>query len=169
MNDTPDNTTSTSTNPASTSAPDRIEREITIAAPVERVWSVLTEPEHVGSWFGQGEPTPVDLRPGGIMHLDHGEYGQFPTVIVEVDPPRFFSYRWASAHPGDVATAHNSTLVEFTLTPEGDGTRLRVVESGFAGLHIPEERRRTASYESHSEGWSAQVKNIQQYAERLAA
>ncbi|MFJ9414209.1 SRPBCC family protein [Streptomyces sp. NPDC101227] len=150
-------------------AKDRIEREITIAAPVERVWAVLTEPEHVGSWFGQGEPTPVDLRPGGIMHLDHGEYGQFPTVIVKVEPPHHFSYRWASAHPGDVATERNSTLVEFTLTPEGEGTRLRVVESGFAGLHIPEERTKTASYESHSEGWSGQVKNIKQYAERLTA
>ncbi|MEV6787940.1 hypothetical protein AB0M96_37380, partial [Streptomyces sp. NPDC051098] len=31
---------------------------------------VITEPEHVGNWFGQGSPTPVDLRPGGTMHLD---------------------------------------------------------------------------------------------------
>ncbi|MEV0374750.1 SRPBCC family protein [Streptomyces sp. NPDC050636] len=148
---------------------DRIEREISIAAPVERVWAVLTEPEHVGSWFGQGEPTPVDLRPGGIMHLDHGEWGRFPTTIVTVDPPRHFSYRWASAFPGEVAVEGNSTLVEFTLTPEGEGTRLRVVETGFAGLAIPEERMKGASYESHSEGWSGQVENIRQYAERLAA
>lgn len=147
----------------------RIEREISIAAPVERVWAVLTEPEHVGSWFGQGEPTPVDLRPGGIMHLDHGEYGQFPTTIVKVDPPHYFSYRWASAHPGEVAVEGNSTLVEFTLTPEGDGTHLRVVETGFEEIAIPEERLPTAGYESHSSGWSGQAENIKQYAERLAA
>ncbi|WP_328687547.1 SRPBCC family protein [Streptomyces caniferus] len=148
---------------------DRIEREISIAAPVERVWAVLTEPEHVGSWFGQGEPTPVDLRPGGIMELDHGEYGRFLTKIVKVDPPHHFSYRWAGAHPGEVAVEGNSTLVEFTLTPEGDGTRLRVVETGFAGLRIPEDRRKTAGYESHCEGWSAQVENIRRYTEQLAA
>ncbi|MGW7573959.1 SRPBCC family protein [Streptomyces sp. NPDC054765] len=148
---------------------DRIEREISIAAPVERVWAVLTEPEHVGSWFGQGEPTPVDLRPGGIMELDHGEYGQFPTKIVKVDPPHHFSYRWAAAYPGEVAVVGNSTLVEFTLTPEGDGTRLRVVESGFADLVIPEDRKKTAGYESHSEGWSGQAENIRRYAEQLAA
>ncbi|MFD8543973.1 SRPBCC family protein [Streptomyces sp. NPDC059649] len=148
----------------------RIEREISIAAPVERVWAVLTEPEHVGSWFGQGAPTPVDLRPGGIMHLDHGEYGQFPTTIVTVEPPHRFSYRWASAHPGEVAVEGNSTLVEFTLTPEGDGgTRLRVVETGFAEIEIPEDRIKTAGYESHSEGWTAQMENVRQYAERLAA
>ncbi|NUK82905.1 SRPBCC family protein [Streptomyces lunaelactis] len=148
---------------------DRIERDITIAAPVERVWAVLTEPEHVGSWFGQGKPTPVDLRPGGTMHFDHGEYGQFPTTIVKVDPPHHFSYRWASAHPGEQAVEGNSTLVEFTLTPDGEGTHLRVVETGFADLVIPEDRVGTAGYESHSSGWTEQMGNIKQYAERLAA
>ncbi|MFH8679653.1 SRPBCC family protein [Streptomyces lydicus] len=147
----------------------RIEREISIDAPVERVWAVLTEPEHVGSWFGQGEPTPVDLRPGGIMHLDHGQYGQFPTTIVKVDPPHHFSYRWASGHPGEVAVEGNSTLVEFTLTPDGDGTRLRVVETGFEEIAIPEERASTAGYYSHSGGWTEMTKKLKQYTERLPA
>ena len=31
---------------------DTIEREIVIAAPVERVWEIVTEPEHMGRWFG---------------------------------------------------------------------------------------------------------------------
>ncbi|MFI1394755.1 SRPBCC family protein [Streptomyces sp. NPDC020681] len=148
---------------------DRIEREITIAAPVERVWAVLTEPEHVGSWFGQGKPTPVDLRPGGTMELDHGQYGQFPTTIVKVEPPHHFSYRWASAFPGEQAVEGNSTLVEFTLTPDGDGTHLRVVETGFASLDIPADKIDTAGYESHSSGWTEVVGNMQKYAEQLAA
>ncbi|MCB5906848.1 SRPBCC family protein [Streptomyces pinistramenti] len=151
-----------------THSTDRIEREISIAAPVERVWAVLTEPEHVGNWFGQGAPTPIDLRPGGLMHLDHGPYGRFTTTIVRVEPPHRFAYRWASAYPGEVAVEGNSTLVEFALTPEDGGTRLRVVESGFDALDIPEERT-GASYESHAEGWSGQAENIRQYAERLAA
>ncbi|MCM2387729.1 SRPBCC family protein [Streptomyces albipurpureus] len=148
---------------------DRIEREISIAAPIERVWAVLTEPQHVGTWFGQGQPTPVDLRPGGTMLLDHGEQGQFPTTIVEVDPPHHFSYRWATAHPGEQAVDGNSTLVEFTLAPEGDGTRLRVVESGFASITIPEDRRSSASYEAHEGGWTEQTVNIRKYAEQMAA
>ncbi|MFC9651985.1 SRPBCC family protein [Streptomyces sp. NPDC056937] len=148
---------------------DRIEREITIAAPVERVWAVLTEPEHVGKWFGQGPPAPIDLRPGGVMHLDHGQYGQFPTTIVKVDPPHYFSYRWASAYPGHQADEGNSTLVEFTLTPEGDGTRLRVVETGFADIVIPEDRKDVASKESHTDGWTEMVVTIRDYVERLDA
>jgi hypothetical protein len=50
------------------------------------------------------------------------------------------------------ATDTNSTLVEFTLTAEGDHTRLTLVESGFAAMEIPPERYGTASYESHSAG-----------------
>ncbi|MEU5159827.1 SRPBCC family protein [Streptomyces sp. NPDC020875] len=144
---------------------DRIEKEIVIDASPERVWTVLTEPVHVGKWFGQGDPAPVDLRPGGTMLLDHGEYGRFPTTIVTVEPPRRFAYRWASAYPDEPATEKNSTLVEFTLAPAGDGTLLRVVETGFAGLSIPAERLETASYESHDGGWAGQVVNIKNYAE----
>ncbi|MFJ8229046.1 SRPBCC family protein [Streptomyces sp. NPDC094448] len=144
---------------------DRIEKEIDIAAPPERVWAVLTEPEHVGAWFGHGEPAPVDLRPGGTMLLDHGADGKFPTTIVTVEPPRRFAYRWASAYPGEQTDEGNSTLVEFTLTPVGEGTRLRVVETGFAGLRITEERRAAALYESHVNGWADQLANIRKYAE----
>ena len=134
--------------------PDKIEREIVIAAPPRRVWSVLTEPEHIGVWFGLGPATSVDLRPGGILVLDHGQHGTFPTRIVKVDPPNYLSYRWASGYPGQPATDENSTLVEFTLTPEGEQTRLRLCESGFATLEIPADRVSTAGYESHQEGWT---------------
>jgi uncharacterized protein YndB with AHSA1/START domain len=144
---------------------DRIDREISIAAPVDRVWAVLTEPEHVGSWFGQGSPAEVDLRPGGTMVLDHGEYGIFRTRIEKVDPPHYLAYRWASAYPGEAATDTNSTLVEFTLTPDGEGTRLTLSESGFASLSIPPERVSTAGYDSHSAGWTEVLGNLSTYAE----
>ena len=34
---------------------EQIERETTIAAPIERVWALLTEAEHVGGWAGMFE------------------------------------------------------------------------------------------------------------------
>ena len=54
---------------------DRIEQDVYIAASVERVWEVITEPRHVGMWFGNGEPAEVDMRPGGRIVFDHGEHG----------------------------------------------------------------------------------------------
>ncbi|WP_250006981.1 SRPBCC family protein [Actinoplanes sp. M2I2] len=145
---------------------DRIERDTFVQAPVERVWAVITEPEHVGVWFGEGEPAQIDLRPGGIMRLDHGQYGVFPTLIVAVEPPRYLAYRWASAFPDEVAREGNSTLVEFFLEPEAGGTRLRVVETGFAALTIPAERVATAGYDSHDEGWRSIVEILKEYAEK---
>jgi uncharacterized protein YndB with AHSA1/START domain len=148
---------------------DTIDRQIRIAAPIERVWAVLTEPAHIGEWFGQGKPTDIDLRPGGVMVLDHGEHGTYPTVIVAVDPPHAFSYRWASAHPGEDATDDNSTLVEFTLADDGDGTLLRVVESGFAGLTIPPGREASAGYDSHVMGWTEVVDKLRRHAEQATS
>ena len=145
---------------------DRVERETFVKASRERVWAVITEPQHVGSWFGSGEPAEIDLRPGGIMRLDHGEYGIFPTLIVTVDEPRHFAYRWASAFPGEVADETNSTLVEFFLEPEAEGTRVRVVESGFAGLTIPPGRESTAGFDSHDEGWRGMLDNLREHAEK---
>src|SRR5690349_22705148 len=110
--------------------PEQIERETVIAAPVERVWALLTEAEHLGRWFADAG-AEIDLRPGGAMALRFEGHGTVHGRVVEVEPPRRLAYRWGPL--GDL-TAENSTLVEFTLKPEGDGTRLRVVESGFDAL-----------------------------------
>ena len=144
---------------------DRIEREINVAAPIERVWAVLTEPDHVGTWFGIGAPAEIDLRPGGVMMLDHGEHGRYATLIVSVEPPRVFAYRWASAFPGVVATEETSTLVEFTLEATSEGTLLRVVESGFDALVIPATREDDAGFESHAKGWTGVIEKVAKYCE----
>jgi uncharacterized protein YndB with AHSA1/START domain len=145
---------------------DQIERETLIKAPAERVWAVLTEPAEIDGWFSPGGPSEVDLRPGGIMTLNHGQYGAFPMLIVTVDPPRHFAYRWASAYPGEPATEDNSTLVQFFLEPAPEGTRLRLVESGFADLDIPAERVAAAGYDSHAGGWTEMVNVLREHAEK---
>ena len=53
------------------------------------------------------------------------------------------------------------------LTPEGAGTRLRVVETGFADLPVSEEDRAT-SVRHNIEGWAAELPELVEYAERLA-
>ena len=74
----------------------------------------------------------------------------------------------ATADDGSEHTPENSTLVEFTLTPEGDSTRLRVVESGFAGL-AADEQVRTSDYEGNVRGWKAELGELVEYAEQVAA
>ena len=43
---------------------DRIERDVLIDAPVKRVWALITEAEHLGTWFGDAG-ADIDLREGG--------------------------------------------------------------------------------------------------------
>jgi uncharacterized protein YndB with AHSA1/START domain len=146
--------------------PDRIEREIVVAAPAERLWEVLTRPEHIGKWF-EGMDAEVDLRPGGAMVLTSHEYGKFHAVVDRVEPPRRFAYRWAR-HPDTPVTESTTTLVEFTLTPEADGTRLRVAESGFTGTDaVKVDQARHA--EANSQGWLQVLDNLRRYAEQRTA
>jgi len=146
-------------------ATDRIEREIVINAPQDRVWAVLTEADHVAGWFG--DSAEVDLRPGGKMVFGWKDFGNYHARVERVEPPGFFSYRWARAR-GAEPVAGNSTLVEFTLTPDGPRTRLRVVETGFASLDASEEEKGTAVKEN-TEGWISELGELQEYAERTSA
>jgi uncharacterized protein YndB with AHSA1/START domain len=147
---------------------DQIERQVHIDAPAAKVWAVITSPEHIGEWFTPFRPQgdgPLDLRPGATMTLELGDE-TYPTVVVQADPPHLFSYRWAMAEPGNTPTDDNSTLVEFTITADGDGSVLRVVESGFARLAIPADDK--ASLESHTQGWPGIIDKVRAQAELIA-
>jgi uncharacterized protein YndB with AHSA1/START domain len=145
---------------------DRIERDVLVAAPPERLWEVLTMPQHIDQWF-HGMTTQVDLRPGGAMVLASEEFGKIDAVVEKVEPPRLFSYRWAR-HPATPVAEGTATLVEFTLTPEGDGTRVRVVESGFTSTDaVKVDQARHA--EANSQGWRIVLDDLRRYGEQHAA
>jgi uncharacterized protein YndB with AHSA1/START domain len=149
--------------------PDRIEREITIAAPVQRVWSVLTEAEHIGGWFADAG-AEIDLPPGDALVMRWEEYGTTRARVEAVEPPRRFAYRWTAHHAEkDAEPAEgNSTLVEFTLAPEGEATRLRVVENGFAALATGDEQRK-ANYDDNVDGWKQMLDRLDAYVGRVTA
>ena len=149
--------------------PDQIERETVIDAPVERVWELITEPEHVGRWFGDAG-AEIDLRPGGEMVIRWAEHGTSRGRVVDVRPHTRFAFRWApfKVPAGGEPVDGNSTLVEFTLAPEGAGTRLRVVESGFASLAASDEQL-AKNYASNSGGWRTELDELRDYALKVAA
>jgi uncharacterized protein YndB with AHSA1/START domain len=145
---------------------DRIEREVVIAAPPERVWEIITQAEHVGKWFG--DSAEVDLRPGGTIVLRWEKYGTRYATIEKIDKPRYFSYRWAPGVADKKPSDDDSTLVEFTLTPHEGQTRLRVVETGFSRLSRSEGER-AEQFENNTEGWAIQLRDLQEYVDGLAA
>jgi uncharacterized protein YndB with AHSA1/START domain len=148
-----------------TTVPDRISHEIVIDAPPERVWQLITEADHIREWFAFDGAT-IDLRPGGELVMRWKEHGTFYSRIERVEPPYQFSYR-GSIHPDQAPADGNTTLVEFTISAEGNGSRLRVVESGFRDLAKSDEER-AEFVAGNIQGWSGGFTALQEYVERLA-
>jgi uncharacterized protein YndB with AHSA1/START domain len=136
--------------------PDRIERTISVAQPPEKVWAAITTAEGLGTWFGQ--KATVDLRVGGLAQLtwDGGYTNELR--IERLDPPRVFGWTWAiSGLPEDDP---RRTYVEFTLEPDASGTRLTVVETGFAQL--PSDLH-SGAYGGNVEGWQKELDELAGY------
>ena len=136
--------------------PDRIERTIELAQPPGQVWAALTTAEGLGTWFGN-EAT-IDLRPGGSARMS---WTGGPTVdmrVERVEEPAVFGFTWPVC--GLPEDDPRRTYVEFTLEPAGPGTRLTVVESGFAQL--PDDAY-GKSYEGNANGWARELAELVGY------
>jgi uncharacterized protein YndB with AHSA1/START domain len=143
--------------------PDRIERTIELAHPPGTVWAALTTAEGLGSWFGDAGAS-VELRPGGQATMTWTSGDSVSMRIERVEEPTVFGFTWPiNGLPDDDP---RRTYVEFTLTPDGAGTRLTVVESGFAQL--PEDDYRKA-FEGNTEGWANELGELVRHLDAAAA
>jgi uncharacterized protein YndB with AHSA1/START domain len=145
---------------------DRLEKQIRLDSPRSRVWRALTDAREFGTWFGvalDGTFAPGANVCGRITIPGH-THCIFDAVVEAMEPERFFSFRWHpyAVDPDVDYSQEPRTLVEFTLEPDGEGTLLTVVESGFDA--IPASRRAKA-FEMNSAGWAGQLKNIRKHVE----
>ena len=146
--------------------PNSIEREVQIDAPVEVVWSIVTEPDHIGRWLS--DSAEIDLRPGGELVLKWDQLGTAPGTVERVEPPHLFAFRWVTPEPDRDPGAHEGyfTLVEFQLRTEGDGTLLRVVESGFASVDGTEQEKADLAA-GHTSGWGSFLDQLAEYVSNV--
>ena len=142
-----------------------IERVVHIDAAPATVFEVITSPEHLEEWWP--DEAVLEATPGARGHLVFGAAGSpdahVPQVtVVEAVPHRLFSFRWT--HPeGEDAREGNSLLVTFELGPDGDGTLLRMTETGFREMGwevaVLEEQ-----YHDHVSGWDHFLPQLVRYA-----
>jgi uncharacterized protein YndB with AHSA1/START domain len=154
---------------------DRIEKEVVLRAPLDRVWRAISEADEFGRWFGvrfdgpfvagasvTGVITPTTVDED-VARAQEPHAGKSDTwQIVAVEPQRRLAFRW---HPYGVEddvdySKEPTTLVEFTLTQTNDGVLLRIVESGFDAISAD---RRVSAFEANSEGWAAQTELVRKY------
>jgi uncharacterized protein YndB with AHSA1/START domain len=136
--------------------PDRIERTVHVQQPQERVWTAITTAEGLGTWFGNS--AEIDLRIGGTATLTWDSGDKASLRIERLEPTSVFGYTWGIN--GAAEDDLRRTYVEFTLTPDGGGTALTVIESGFAQLG-PDEHAK--AFEGNTGGWKHELDELVAY------
>jgi uncharacterized protein YndB with AHSA1/START domain len=154
---------------------DRIEKQILLRAPRERVWRAISDAKEFGSWFGvrfdgpfaEGArltgkitPTTVDAEVAKMQEPYAGK--AFDWTVERIEPMRRLAFRW---HPHAVDSGVDyskepTTLIEFELLDAPGGILLKISESGFD--QIPLERRAKA-FKANEGGWEHQTRLIEKY------
>ena len=126
-----------------------LEREIRIEARPETVFEFFTDPEKMTRW--KGRKAELEPRPGGIYRVEINDQAIARGEYQEIDPPRRVVFTWGWEGEGSPVPPGAST-VEVELTPDGDGTIVRLTHRDLPA----------AAVESHAHGW-------EMYLARLAA
>ncbi len=123
-------------------------REVTINAPPATIFPYLVDPKRLVQWMG----SEAFLNP-----VPHGEFrvlcgGVNPSAgeFVEVIPDEKVVFTFGWDLPGHPIPA-GSTQVEITLTPEGEGTLLRLTHQG-----LPDD-----AIGDHLRGWNYYLDRLQ--------
>jgi uncharacterized protein YndB with AHSA1/START domain len=152
-----------------------IQKTTVLHAPLERVWTALSDARRFGVWFGMRfdgpfvagqpisgriEPTAVDPEVAKLQQPHAGKWFEFD--VDRIEPMHHISFRW---HPFAIDAARDysherKTLIVFEIEPVLRDTRLTITESGFE--HIPPDRRDQAM-RANEEGWTHQLKLVAKY------
>ena len=100
----------------------------------ERIWRALTDRRALSAWLMETDFEPTLDREFTFRSKPQpGWDGITCCRVIEIEPPRRLAYTWrGGAGKGKPPTL--DTVVRWTLSPEGSGTRLVLEHTGFSGL-----------------------------------
>jgi uncharacterized protein YndB with AHSA1/START domain len=124
----------------------------------EMIWKTLTNGELMSRWLGM---TPTGFEPvkGKRFTYQTTAAGLWDGVIhcevLEVTPNQRLAYAWKGGHEGNAGYGSRlDTVVAFTLSKAENGTRLRLVHSGF---ELPKNE---IAFTNMGGGWKTVVPRI---------
>ena len=127
----------------------------------ETIWKALTDGALIERWM---------MKPTGFAAVEgtHFTYQTTPACgwdgvircqVLEVIPNERLVYAWTGGDEGNVGYGSRlDTVVTWTLSPVEDGTRVRLVHSGFV---LPKNE---SAYTNMSQGWKKVVRNLDSVA-----
>ncbi len=125
-----------------------IQLERTFAHDQNAVWRMLTEPQAFMLWLAPGS---IELRVGGIVHIDFAESGSvIKSTVLKLDPPRLIEYSWSSGNEPERPLC-------WKLNPAPEGTQLLLI------LWLPaaeDPAKACAGFDAHLEMLSAALEGV---------
>jgi uncharacterized protein YndB with AHSA1/START domain len=132
----------------------------------ETIWKALTTGDLIGRWL----MAPTGFAPVAGTRFSYqttpaGAWdGAIRCQVLEAVANERLVYAWTSGHEGNVGYgAPLDTIVTFTLARVAEGTRVRLVHSGF---ELPKNE---TAFKSMGAGWKKVVKNLDAIAAEQAA
>lgn len=90
-----------------------------LPGPIERVWSYLTQSQHLAGWLGPG--SAIEPRAGGTVSIADGH---IRGVVTQWRPPRLLAYTWNVFGPQQAESPFPQSYVTFELQEEGEDVLL---------------------------------------------
>jgi len=123
----------------------------------ETIWKTLTSGELIARWLMA--PTGFEPVKGKHFTFQTKPAGAWDGIIhcqvLEAMPNERLAYAWKGGHEGNVGYGSRlDTVVTWILSKVEDGTRLRLVHSGFV------TPKNDSAFKSMSEGWKKVVKSV---------
>jgi len=143
-----------------------VKSEITINAPVQKVWDVLTKPEQTKKYM-YGCEAVSDWKVGSEL-LWRGNYEGKEMVfvkgkVVEIKPPSLLKYTVTDPNASYRDIPANYLNVVYELNTQGNQTKLVVIQDGFEGAAEGEKRYKDTY--NNGEGWNPILVQIKKIAE----
>jgi uncharacterized protein YndB with AHSA1/START domain len=124
---------------------------VVVNAPPDEVWTALTEPAAIRRYY-LGATVETDWEVGspitwsgewdGKPYQDHGE-------ILTVEPPRELEYSHWSPLSGADDTPDNYHVIDITLDPDGERTKVRLTQANLNGTVTDGDREHRDDYEKN--------------------
>lgn len=122
-----------------------VQRSVVLPSTPARVWTAITDPERLPFWMADFPLTvAVTWMPGTPLHMTgdlHGLPFENRGTVLEVVPLRTLRFTYWTSLSGRPYTEDDIPVIQYALTPEGEGTRLELVHgnvpSGPEHQHLP--------------------------------
>jgi uncharacterized protein YndB with AHSA1/START domain len=174
---------------------DRIEKTVTLKAPVGRVWRALTDAKEFSQWFGIALDGPFvvgkpvhGVFPGGAddvpdelrqaiaseekrLGLSAGKVKMPPAdavfcVVERMEPEHTFAFRWVPyGIDGSIADLKNEPMTLVEFHLEAKGASTTHLRIVESGFDKVPAQRRERAFKMNTGGWDGQSQNLAKYVE----